>query len=332
MTGFLVDTLGQLLQTTVTLAQDMTLWANTSEQAIRCGEAWKDYVAFIDRFEALLDGRIVELPGPRPILSTFTEQDVTVVIPVHNQWELTERMVRSIQATSKPGHIIVVDNGSTDETRGRLGELGVEHMRHDENLGYAGAVMSALDRVKTRLVLIANNDMECIVKNWLAVLVSLMEPAVGIIGPKLLYPDGRLQFAGGLIDWNRPDIGFHRWYGKEDHPCASAVERVPFVTGACLLARKELLTLPRELEGGLNYEDTHWCLNAWYSGYEVRYAPTAALVHYEARTKRAMDTARDDIVSNRKAFMRLWHERWIEDDRMSQVRNLNEGLMGGGVR
>lgn len=326
VSGFLVDDIGQLVRVTATLANDLTLWANASEQAMRAGVAWQDYLAFVDRVEAMLDGEVVPLPGPKPLLTMYQESDVTVIIPVYNHWDLTETMVRSIGETANPAKIIIVDNGSDEE---RPSDLEVEYVTHTKNLGYAGAVMSALDRVKTSLVLVANNDMECVAKGWLSVLTSYMEPHVGIAGPKLYFPDGRLQFAGGLIDWNRPDIGYHRYYGAADHPMANTVEQIPFVTGACLLARKELLEVPKELEKGLNYEDTHWCLNAWYRGYEVRYVPTSALVHYEASTKKVVPQSHKAILRNRNAFAKLWHAKWLGDPRLARLRTLNQALMGG---
>ena len=329
-TGFLVNSTRQLLETTVSLSRNWHMWAAVSEQAHRQGIAWQDYFSFVDRMEAMLSGESREVPHPPILLSPFHEGDVSIIIPVRNKWKLTERMLGSIMATCKPGAVFVVDNASTDETPARASESeGVTYIRLAENKGYAGAIMEVLPQVKTPLVLLANNDMECLDKQWLAHLTSFMSCEVGIVGPKLLYHNGTLQFAGGLFDWNRPDVGYHRWYGEADGPKANLVERVPFVTGACLLARKELLGLPSGLREGLNYEDAHWCLNAWYRGYEVVYVPCVRLMHYEAQTKLdVIDWARSKVEKSRDCFAAHWHLKWLSDSRLARVRVLNTQLTG----
>jgi len=327
-TGFLVADTAELLDTTVSLARHWSMWGSVSDQAQRQGTVWQDYYSFTDRVVAMLEsGTACDLPAPYSPATRFTEKDVTIIIPVHNNWKLTRRMLHSIATTCGPGAVIIFDNGSTDETQAECSKIqGVTYMGASENRGFAGAIRQVMPRVKTPLVLLANNDMECIDQQWLMYLVSFMTAEVGIVGPKLLYPNGALQFGGGLFDWNRPDIGHHRSYGRPDGPHANLIETVPFITGACMLARKELIEVPHEFSG-LNYEDAHWSLNAWWNGYEVLYAPCVSLVHYEAQTKREVKITEESLLVNRKAFIQLWHHRWLSSPRLAKVRILNGQLL-----
>lgn len=327
-TGFLVDSPGELLDVTIGLIRQPNVWAAVSEQAHRQGQAWQDYPAFVDRVASMFDSQTGEIPATYAPLSLFTEKDVTIVMPVYNEWGLTRQMLHSIVTTANPGGMILVDNGSTDATSTEACKIkNLTYLRLEKNRGFAGAIMDALPHVHTPLVMIVNNDMECLDSQWLSYLVSFMAGRVGIIGPKLLYPDGRLQSAGGLFDWSRSDIGFHRYYRYPDGPMANTVERVPFVTGAAMLIRKELVEIPSAMQKGLNYEDAHWCINAWHKGWEVLYAPCVRLIHMEARTKRAVETSVSAIKRNRAAFVKHWQLKWLDDPRLARVRNLNAQLV-----
>ena len=252
-----------------------------------------------------------------------------MIIPVYNNWMVTRRFLASLATTARPGKVILVDNASTDETQEEASVIdGITYVRLGENKGYAGAILEVLPQVETPLVLIANNDLEAIDTEWLNYLVGFMGPDTGVVGPKLLYPDGRLQFAGGVFDWNRPDIGPHRWYGQVDGPRASGIERVPFITGACILLRKDILgETPPEFLEGLNYEDAHWCLSSWANGLDVQYAPCVRLHHHEGETKRIVDWSEEAVQHNRKLFHKLWGARWLADPKLARLRSLNSTLL-----
>lgn len=329
-TGFLVHNAQQLMQVTGTMLQNWNIWASISHQAHRYGSTWQDFPSFVDRVRSMIDSdAVAAMPTTPSLVTEYKESDVTIIIPVHNNWEITRRFIASLATTARPRAVILVDNASTDETQEEASAIqGITYVRLDENKGYAGAIFEVLPLVETELVLIANNDLEAIDTEWLNYLVGFMAPDVGIVGPKLLYSDGRLQSAGGVFDWNRPDIGHHRWYGQVDGPMASGIERVPFVTGACILLRKDILgeTPPEYLEG-LNYEDAHWCLTSWASGLDVQYAPCVRLYHHEGATKRIVDWSDAAVQRNRKLFHQLWGERWLTDPKLAMLRNLNNVLL-----
>jgi GT2 family glycosyltransferase len=242
------------------------------------------------------------------------QPEVSIVIPVHGQWAHTAACLRSVAADpcSVGFEVIVVDDASVDETPAMLDDTtGVAVVRLEENQGFVGAVNAGIARARGRFVVLLNNDTE-VEPGWLDALVATAEadPAVGVVGAKLVYPDGRLQEAGGVI-WG--DASGHN-YGRDqdpDDPRYSFVRDVDYCSGACLLVRAELL----RLVGGLDerfrpayYEDTDLCFAARRHGYRVVYQPAAVVRHDEGTSHGTDVTAgvkRYQEV-NRAAFAQKW--------------------------
>ena len=254
-------------------------------------------------------------PAEQLILPMALEPVVSIIIPVHNQWPVTAHCLRSI-AEDFPvvGYeLIVVDDASTDETASRLGDVvGIRVVRLEENRGFLGAVNAGLEMARGRFVVLLNNDTS-VQSGWLDALVRIAESddTVGVVGAKLVYPDGRLQEAGGVI-WN--DASGHNYGRGEDpnDPRFNFLREVDYCSGACILVRRELL---RTL-GGLDprfspayYEDTDLCFAARSLGYRVLYQPEAVVCHIEGGSHGT------DITSgikryqsiNREAFFEKWH-------------------------
>ena len=123
------------------------------------------------------------------------------------------------------------------------------------------------------------------------------------------------------MDWHRDDIGYHRWYGGEDTPAAGQRADVPAVTGACLMARRELFDMRPDMYPMGNYEDAHLCLSAWRNGWRVVYQPASVLVHMEGITKRALDI--DFVSHNREVFIDEWRDCFLDSEEMECVRVVN---------
>jgi GT2 family glycosyltransferase/glycosyltransferase involved in cell wall biosynthesis len=213
--------------------------------------------------------------------------DVSIVIPVHNQWALTAGCLRSIATDfSVVGfEVIVVDDASTDQTQQQLAEVvGVNVVTLPHNQGFIAAVNAGIAVARGRFVVLLNNDTICS-PGWIDALVRTAEAddTIGVVGAKLVYPDGRLQEAGGVI-WS--DASGHN-YGRDqdpDDPAYCFARDVDYCSGACLLVRRELLSTL----GGLDtrfapayYEDTDLCFAAREHGYRVVYQPSAVVCHLE---------------------------------------------------
>jgi len=229
--------------------------------------------------------------GPYGAEGQRSAPDVSIIIPLYNQAQLTKACVEAVRATAgTPEHyeLILVDNGSWDWTREYVKSLGdsVTVVTNSDNLGFAKACNQGAQVAKGRYLLFLNND-TVPRAGWLeALLAGADADGADIVGAKLLYPNGRVQHAG--VAFNKNGIGYHIF---RNFPAdAAAVNKKRFmqcVTAACLLVSRELFI---EL-GGFDehfhngFEDVDFCLRGGQSGRKVLYTPHAVVVHHEEQSE-----------------------------------------------
>jgi len=255
---------------------------------------------------------------PRPVgmqpVPHAEHPEVSIIIPACNQWAFTRACILSIlnSGTSVPYEILLADDTSTDETR-RAAELfhGLTVVRNEANLGFLHNCNRAARQARAPFLLFLNNDTE-VQGDWLGPLYQLMthDRSIAICGSKLVYPDGTLQEAGGII-WN-DGSGWN--YGRHGDPEASQynyVKDVDYISGASILVRRDFW----ERVGGFDeryapayYEDTDLAFKAREEGLRVVYHPQSVVVHHEGKSH-GTDTAagvKQHQVRNRKTFVRRW--------------------------
>ena len=169
---------------------------------------------------------------------------VAVIVLNWNQAQLTLDCLASLEALTYLNFwTVVVDNGSTDDSVARIRAVypHIEIVALDANLGYAEGNNRGIAHALARgaeYVLILNND-TLVTPGWLPALLSaLAQPDVGLVGAKLIYPDGALQEAGGIL-WRN---GSASNYGRNDDaskPEFNYVLDVDYCSGACLVIRRE---------------------------------------------------------------------------------------------
>lgn len=260
---------------------------------------------------------VVGDPEPPASVPFPDSPTVSVVIPVHNKWEYTAACLRSLVECRDLTRfeVIVVDDQSTDETPSRLERIeGVVALRNEENLGFVGSCNRGAGAARGEYVLMLNNDTQ-VTDGWLDEMLRTFDshPDTGIVGARLVYPDGRLQEAGGIVfndgsGWN---------YGKFDDPERTDYQflrEADYCSGACIMLPAGLF---REL-GGFDpdyapayYEDTDLAFKVREKGLKVRIQPAATIIHHEGITsgtdlssgaKRYQDI-------NRKTFCAKWAHR-----------------------
>jgi GT2 family glycosyltransferase len=241
---------------------------------------------------------------PRPDKSAFPTRypDLSVIVLNWNTRNLLAQCLRSLQLQESglsQLEVIVVDNGSTDGSLG-LVRTSFPHVRviaNSANRGFSEANNQGIQAATGRYVLLLNSD-TVVMEGALGALVTYADnhPGVGVVGPKLLNPDGTLQPSGGrlptpasitlellLLDRlrERPRYGTRRDYS---HPAD-----VDEVSGAAMLIRHEVI---RQI-GGLDekftfgYEDVDFCLRARHAGWRIHYVPEARIVHEWGASRRA---------------------------------------------
>lgn len=237
---------------------------------------------------------------------------VSVVIPVYNQFYYTYNCLRSIIKYTKsiPYEVILADDCSTDLTKDI--EKIVENIivvRNSENMRFLRNCNHAVEYAKGNYVFLLNNDTQ-VQDNWLDSLVDLMEndEKIGMTGSMLLYPDGVLQEAGGIVwrdgsAWN---------YGHKKGPLEpeyNYVKETDYISGAAIMIRKSLW----EEIGGFDdrfapayYEDTDLAFEVRNRGYKVVYQPLSKVVHFEGMSNGT------DLSSGQKKYQVMNQEKFYK--------------------
>ncbi len=245
-------------------------------------------------------------------IDTSTEPLVTVIIPVYNAIDETLGCLRSLaeRETGVPFEVLIANDASTDP---RIDELravgGIRIIDNETNLGFLGNCNNAATHAQGEFLWFLNSDTE-ITNGALDALVETFEtfPNAGIAGSKLLYPDGRLQEAGGIV-W-RDASAWNLGKGQDPHDPALNYARVAdYVSGASMLIGKDLFA---EL-GGFDtafapayYEDTDLCLQVAAIGHDVVYQPGSVVIHHEGSSYDTADNDGEHLVENREVFFKKW--------------------------
>ena len=212
---------------------------------------------------------------------------VSIVIPCYNQVHYTYACLQSILEFTKDVtyEVIIADDVSTDATAelSRYAE-GLVICRNETNQGFLRNCNQAAKAARGKYIMFLNNDTK-VTEGWLSSLVNLIESdsTIGMVGSKLVYPDGRLQEAGGII-WS-DGSGWN--YGRLDDPDKAEynyVKDVDYISGAAIL----LSTALWKQIGGFDQrfapaycEDSDLAFEVRKAGYRVVYQPLSKVIHFE---------------------------------------------------
>jgi len=246
---------------------------------------------------------------------------VAVVIPVFNQWQLTADCLRSLRehTPDEAVQVIVVDNGSTDETAKACGPLGsklfggrFEHVRLDANVNFGPGCNLGADRADADFLFFLNND-TLLTPGWLAPLLDAFaqRPNLGAVGPLLLYPgNDRVQHLGVTFTPNmHVDHLYH--YFPATHRVVSTRRELQAITGAALMLPAKLFhQTGRFFEEYRNgYEDLDLCWQIRSLGLTLRCEPASRIYHLTSQT-----TGRFDAEShNSQLLLRRCNQAFVPD-------------------
>lgn len=219
------------------------------------------------------------------------QKDVSIIIPVHNRRDLTERCLESIAGSTNQVtyEVIVVDNGSTDGTRELLDAIDGDFtvVANKLNEGFASACNRGARIANGRYLLFLNNDTE-VPDNYLDVLTSCAakHPEVAAIGAKLIYPNGKAQHAG--IAFDEEGTPFHIFQNfAADHPAICESREMAAVTAACMLIEKKhfesVFGFDASYQNG--FEDVDLCLKLAQKGLRSYYCADCTILHHEESTE-----------------------------------------------
>ena len=252
--------------------------------------------------------------GPAPRFAHAGHPEVSIIIPVFNQARYTAFCLQSIaeSETRRSFEILIVDDASTDATPAMLG--GYENLRvlrNPVNAGFLRSCNRGASEARGRLLLFLNND-TWVVPGWLDALADSLDGVekAGLAGSKLVYPDGLLQEAGGII-WNDA-TGWN--YGNRqdpDKPEFNYRRDVDYCSGASIMVPKDLFLRL----GGFDeryvpayYEDTDLAFSIRAAGLRVLYQPLSEVIHFEGVTsgRDVRQGAKAYQTANRRKFLEKW--------------------------
>lgn len=269
---------------------------------------------------------------------------VSIIIPTKDQLPMLQRCVESLLEKTRYPHyeLLIVDNNSETPEACEwlagveaLADDKVRVLRYPQPFNYAAINNMAVGQARGEYLVLLNNDTAIIREDWLDELLNhAQRPEVGIVGAKLLYPDGRIQHAGVVLGLR----------GPADHPFIGEAMDAPgymqrlqvdqnysAVTAACLMIRKSVY---EQVEGmdeqafKVSYNDVDLCLKVGAAGYLNVWTPHAVLLHEGSVSQKKVDSAsaqakRERFIAEQDAMYAKWLPTLASDPAYNRNLSLN---------
>lgn len=257
---------------------------------------------------------------------------VSVIVPVYNQFAMTYHCIASlILAANKASfELILVDDCSTDKTV-EVEDIveNVVLIKNDPNVGFLHSCNNGAAAARGEYLVFLNNDTE-VCAYWLDEMLATFNrfDKVGAVGSKLVYPDGKLQDAGGIV-W---DSGTPWNVGNRENandPRFNYTREVDYLTGASLMLSSDVW----KKTGGFSeefapayYEDTDIAFKVRDAGYRTFYCPKSTVIHFEGQSN-GTDTGsgiKHYQEINATRFKANWRHAFVGNGQEGQDLNLNK--------
>jgi GT2 family glycosyltransferase len=265
--------------------------------------------------------RITEVDVLAVSLRTSANPVVSIIIPCYGKPLLTLQCLRSIAVNPPKAafEVLVVDDASGDPDVAFLEQVaGLRLEINPSNLGFLKSCNRAATLARGDYLFFLNDD-TIVGKDWLDPLIEIFNryPEAGLAGSKLLFPDGSLQEAGGII-WNTGEAWNYGRGDRPDRPQYNYVREADYISGCAILIRRNLWN---ELAGfderyaPVYCEDSDLAFRIRAVGKKVYYCPFSVIVHLEGATNGTNVTtgAKAHQITNTETFRVRWRETLSRD-------------------
>ena len=250
---------------------------------------------------------------PIALAPTF-EPDVSIIIPVHGQAVYTLACLRSISLARNEAsyEVIVVDDHSPIDPFMKISAIdNLRVFRNDEQLGFLHTCNRGAREARGKDLVLLNND-TLVTDHWLDRLIETREafPNAGLVGSKLVFPNGKLQEAGGVV-WQDGSAINYGYRGDPSSPRHAFAREVDYISAAAVLISAEIFS---EL-GGFDesyapafYEDTDLAFRLREAGMQVVYQPASTVIHFGGASHGLDVTGplKHHQIVNAEKFYRRW--------------------------
>ena len=245
---------------------------------------------------------------------------VSIVIPSYNDFPLLTACLEAVRETCAAFdyEVIVVDDYCQPANSALLRTLESSRVRvifKEERQGFAVSVNVGMSAARHDIVLLNSDTVAQ--PGWLEALqygAYAVDERIGLVSPKLVYPDGRIQYGGTYY----ARVLAPQWFGHlyvgsaANRPLANVPSYNRSISGACVYVTRDAYD---ELGGldetyWLGFEDVDYGIEAWARGIRCLYQPAAMVVHHESATRGYSQGARE--LGSMRHFWRKWSHLFLE--------------------
>lgn len=215
---------------------------------------------------------------------------LSIIIPVHNQHDMTHECVYAILENTQDCEIVIIDNGSDPPYKPPFsGFIEARVIRNEENQGFPAAINQGLREARGDVVCLLNNDV-IITPGWATTLTAWLE-SLDIVGPMTNYCAG-IQQIDLPAYMNTEDL--FKEAGALSQECEGMATETTFIIGFCMFFRRSLFDELGEFDATLwpcSGEEIDFCLRARVAGKKVGVAHDVYVHHFGSQTFEAMEKA-----------------------------------------
>ena len=244
------------------------------------------------------------------------------MILCYNNWIFSKQAITSLIESLNPSYfesgieVIIVDNGSTDETacgllkleRKYKEQIQIKIVHNEENLGYPVGINCGLEQCNGEIITVLNNDL-VFPENWFDGLVKTLEhdPTIGVVAPYLSYASGS-QHVGVNFETIEEIKEFSKKFMEKNKEKTIFLDRV---IGACMVFKRSVI----ELIGGNdfwfgvgNYDDDDWSLRLRLAGFKIALVGSSFVYHIGGITfKKDLFIYNSAMATNNQKFIKKWN-------------------------